>query len=191
MADELLPMPFSEDTESEVTRPGWVPADDLAVERSLRYLDHLSREDTEAKQQADVWRREIDDWESQRRGSISAKATAVVVALEAFGMARRRESGVKAFDYPSGRIETRKGRDKVTVTDEAALLAWCESEAPDAVKVVKSVLVSKLPEHTIVDGRLLVSGELIPGITAVSGDNYVSASIKLASARELPKPAKS
>lgn len=186
-----LPMPFTEDTEALVTAPGWVPADDLAVERSLRYLDHLSREFQEARDRAATWRAEIDRWEAQQTGAISTKATAVGVALEAYALARRRESGVKALDYPSGRLETRKGRDKTTVVDELALLAWCESEAPDAVKVTKSVLVSKLPEHVIVDGRLLVGGEIVPGITAVSGDNYVSASIKLASARELPKPAKS
>lgn len=47
-----------------------------------------------------------------------------------------------------GSLSVKKKGGKVIVEDHDKLLRWCEINCPDAVKVEKSVLVSKLPEGT-------------------------------------------
>lgn len=188
MASDMVPLPIDDATVDEIQSDGWEPRDDAGVERALRFLDHLAREYVEIRERAAAWRAEIDSWEAVELRPLSAGATRVNLALEAFALAQRRASGTKSFRYPSGVLETRPGRDKVVVTDEAALLAWAKVNAPAAVKVVESVLTSKLPEHVVnSEGRMVVEGgEVVPGVTVQSGANYASAVVKLASQRELP-----
>jgi hypothetical protein len=186
-ADPLVPLPLDDAEVDEVQAEGWEPRDDFGVERALRFLDHLAREYGEVRARAEAWHAEITAWERLALARVQGPAERVSVALEVFALAQRRATGSKSFSYPSGVLETRKGRDKVTVVDEAALLVWARRECPAAVKVVESVLVSKLPEHAVVDGRMVLDGgEVVPGVSVTSGDLYVSASVKLTSARELP-----
>lgn len=186
---ENEPLPVDEDQALAVIAvDGWLPRDDAEAERALRLLDRLAARYVAVKAQAAEWRSEIDVWEQAETGQLSGPATRAVLGLEGFGLAQRRATGAKTFRYPSGVIETKAGRDKVVVTDEGALIAWARTECPDAVKVVESVLVSRLPEHTVVDGRMVTtSGEVVPGVQIQSGANYASATVKLASQRELPR----
>lgn len=188
--DEILPLPVDEDAALvEVQADGWAPRDDMEVERALRLLDRLAAKFVTVRAQAAAWRAEIDVWEQAEVSKVRGPATRAVLGLEGFGMAERARTGAKSFSYPSGSIETRKGRDSITVTDEDALLAWCRANCPEAVKTTVSVLTSKLPAHTIgPDHRMVVeSGEMVPGVRISSGENYVSATVKLASQRELPR----
>lgn len=187
--DEQVSLPVDEDQAlTQIAAEGWAPRDDAEAERALRLLERLAAKYVAVKAQAAAWRSEIDVWERGEVGRVSGPATAAVLGLEGFALAVRRQGGPKTLRYPSGVIETRAGRDRIVVTDEAALLAWAKVNAPDAVKVVESVLVSKLPGE-IVDGRLVLgeTSEIVPGVQIQSGANYASATVKLASQRELPR----
>lgn len=189
MAD-LVPLPVDEDAALiEVQAEGWEPRDDAAVERALRLLDRLAAKFVAVRAQAAAWRAEIDDWEAAEVARVRGPATRATLGLEGWALMERIRTGAKSFVYPSGVIETRKGRDSITVTDEEALLAWCRVNCPEAVKTTVTVLTSKLPAHTIgPDHRMVVEGgEMVPGVRISSGENYVSATVKLASQRELPR----
>ena len=54
------------------------------------------------------------------------------------------------------------------VRDEAALLAWAETTAPELVKVKKEVNWADLKKQADVSGdNLLLDGEIIPGVTVI------------------------
>lgn len=189
MASDMEPLPVEAGTVELVTGEGWEPRNEGDVETALRILDRAAFRFGEIRARAAAWRSEIDEWERREAARFVAPATRAVLAVESWALAQRRLTGTKTFRYPSGTVETKAGRDRVTVTDEEKLLAWCRVNCPDAVKVETSILVSKLPEHTVADGRMVDArtGEVVPGVQVASGSNYASASVKLASARELPK----
>lgn len=86
--------------------------------------------------------------------------------LETWGIEQRAVTSLKTIKLPAGSISTRENPAKFVVTDSDALLEWARVNAPDAVKVVESVLKSKLniveANGTVVDAE---SGEIVPGIT--------------------------
>lgn len=186
--DEMVPLPVDESAElAEIGRPDWAPRDDAEIERALRLLDRLAARFVKVKAQASAWRSEIDSWESAEVGKIQGPATRASLGLEAFALAERNRTGTKSFVYPSGTIETRRGRDSIGVTDEDALLMWCQVNCPEAIKTTVTVLTSRLPGKAAPDGQLVTEdGDIVPGVSVRNGEHYTSATVKLASQRALP-----
>lgn len=176
----------------ESAESGWTPRNEIDVEHALRGLERLAARFAAIRSQGDVYRGEIQRWEIGETDRLRAAATPLVLGLEAWGREQRliSQGRVKSFRFPSGVIETTAARGKIEVTDEAALLAWCEANLVAAVKVEKSVLKTPLGKATVVDSenRLVsVEGEIIPGCRFVpGGETRFSVDVKLASNRELP-----
>lgn len=173
-------------------RPDWSPSGEVDVERALRGLEHLAARFAEVQANAVAWRADISEWEARQTAAISAKATVLSLALEGWALAMRRMSGnkTKSFFFPSGSIETAKARTTTLVTDEAAALAWCKENLPDAVKTEVSLLKSVIAKRCelLDDGRYTLDGEVVPGIQQqVLPDSAASAVVKLASQRALPR----
>lgn len=55
----------------------------------------------------------------------------------------------KTYTCPWGQVAFREVKAKVVVDSPGLAVAWAKHHAPDAVKVVESVLVSKLPEANV------------------------------------------
>lgn len=86
---------------------------------------------------------------------------------------RSRTATAKTFTLSHGTVSTRLSKARPIVVDEEAAIEWAERACPDAVRNVKSFLVSKLPEVAIfgagTDTPVVVdkaTGEIIPGLSA-------------------------
>jgi phage host-nuclease inhibitor protein Gam len=180
----------------EEVEEGWSPRGEADVERALRGLERLSARFQAVRGQAMEWTADIQAWEAAEVVRIRKAATPIVLGLQAWGRERRLLSHgkEKSFRFPSGTITTRSGRGKAEVTDEAALLAWCEEQgsgALSAIKVTKAVLTSVLLKldgiEVLDDGRVAHLGEVIPGLRFhVAHEANFSVSVDLASQRALP-----
>jgi hypothetical protein len=66
-----------------------------------------------------------------------------------------------------------KGRQSIRVEDEQALLDWVTNNHP--TEVVYSVNPAYVKTFKAVDGMVIdAAGELVPGMTVVAGDPYIS-----------------
>lgn len=66
------------------------------------------------------------------------------------GLLPRKPDGTfrtKTYTCPWGQVAFREVKAKVAVANPELAVRWAKENAPDAVKVVESVLVSKLPEE--------------------------------------------
>jgi phage host-nuclease inhibitor protein Gam len=173
--------------------PDWRPTNQLDVERALRRLERLAARYGEVQQQAVEWRADITEWEQRHLADLSEEATRLNMALEHWATEQRALSGGKtmSWDFPSGRISTSKARSKNIVDDEAAAIEWCAENLPAAVKVETTLLSSVVAKACeVVDGGRFVTpdGEVVPGVRKqVLPDSAVTAEVKLASQRALPK----
>lgn len=101
---------------------------------------------------------------------------------------RSRTATAKTFTLSHGTVSTRLSKARVVVVDEGAAIGWAEEACPDAVKVSKSFLVSKLGDVAVVGAGSdtppsivnVATGEVIPGLSAEP--ERVSATVKV----ELP-----
>lgn len=76
---------------------------------------------------------------------------------------------LKTYTCPFGEVKFTSRRDAVEVESEESALAWAEQHVPDAIKVEKKVLVSKLPSADwLQDGRCPTGFSIRPGTTAVT-----------------------
>ena len=74
---------------------------------------------------------------------------------------------MKKYKLVSGTLVLKK-QQSVYERDEAALLAWAETTAPELVKVKKEVSWADLKKQADVSGdKLLLDGEIIPGVTVI------------------------
>ncbi|NCB36708.1 MAG: hypothetical protein EOM58_11785, partial [Clostridia bacterium] len=74
---------------------------------------------------------------------------------------------MKKYKLVSGTLVLKR-QQPVYERDEGALLAWAETTAPELVKVKKEVSWVDLKKQADVNGdRLLLDGEIIPGVTVV------------------------
>lgn len=171
----------------------WSPGSLDDVEKALRTLERGTAEWARVQEQAVVWRAEIDAWAADQCRPLVASASYLVNVLERWAISERVRSGgkVKSWKLPSGSVSTSQGRDSVEIEDEAVLLAWCRENLPAAVKVVESVLKKPLLDGcAVADGDLIFgAGEIVPGARVVSGASKISASVTVASNRELPRGA--
>lgn len=57
----------------------------------------------------------------------------------------------KTYTCPWGQVSFRDVKPKVVVENQQLAVNWAKDNAPDAVKVVESILVSKLPEALVTE----------------------------------------
>lgn len=75
------------------------------------------------------------------------------------------------YELLSGKLVMKK-QQPLYERDETALLNWAETTVPELVKVNKEVSWSDLKKQADVSGdRLLLDGEIIPGVTVVERDD--------------------
>lgn len=68
--------------------------------------------------------------------------------------------GRKSVALPAGAVGFRCGRSRLIVADESALLAWCRTNLPQAVKTVQSVAKSTVAEYVKSTGECPSGTEL-------------------------------
>lgn len=179
----LLSVVLAEPTDAELHEPAgseveavrrWAPTDLGSADwagrkwaRANRELDEIARL---AAEQVDAIKR----WEAGERRRLDRELSFWGEALARYGEGRREAEGVATVKLPSVRISTRKVAARLEVTDEAAALEWAEAEAPDAIKVERHLLKSKLPAWSVgedADGRTVAvteGGEIVPGVEPVA-----------------------
>lgn len=98
--------------------------------------------------------------------------------LAEWGIAQRDVIDMKTIKLPTGSIATRENKPRVVVDNADVLLEWARTNAPDAIKIVESVLISKLPTAIANDGTVVdpESGEIIPGVGVDPGG--ITATVK-------------
>lgn len=180
----------------EEVEDGWSPRGEVEIEHALRGLERAAVRFQKINDQADIWAADIEAWRRTELGKLRGPATRIALGLQAWAREKRiiSKGRDKSFVFPSGTISTRAGRGKAEVTDEAALLKWCEENTPQAVKVTKTVLTSVLLKvegvEIVGDGliqRLVAVGEIIPGIQYLAaGESRITSEVALASQRALP-----
>ena len=78
---------------------------------------------------------------------------------------------MKKYKLVSGTLVLKK-QQSVYERDEAKLLIWAETTAPELVKVKKEVSWADLKKQADVSGdKLLLDGEIIPGVTVVERED--------------------
>jgi phage host-nuclease inhibitor protein Gam len=113
-----------------------------AVEAECRRLrEWAERENARERESADFLAAKLEPW---ARGELDGQ--------------RRRSIGL-----PDGTVGFRSTPGRVEVTDEAAALAYCEANLPEAVKVKKSISKSEIAEKFKKTGELPVGCEWAAG----------------------------
>lgn len=155
-----------------------------AAEWAMRKLRAVERERTEAREQAAVWKAEVDVWLEAELARSASTAAFFTAHLERYAVQCRIETGRATLTLPSGKVSTTQQKAKVVVEDEAVVIAWAKTVFdPDEhngygadaaaaaalasiVKVKESVLLTGLREHVSVSGDAAVCGEWkVPGCT--------------------------
>jgi hypothetical protein len=170
-------------TAPEIAR-GYRLADLGGAEWAMRKMREAHEHVAEVEAQAAQWAREVTWWAERESRAAVATATYMAGLLEDYHR-RRREEDPKAATtrLPSGVIESTAHKAAVEVTDEEALLAWCQANAPTAVVTVPESykvpaaavkVLGTIVEDHVQDGEdgpvatvrsfVTAGGERIPGV---------------------------
>lgn len=139
------------------------------------------------RSKAAEWRDRIATWERDALRPFEASATWLDERLRFFALAERAaspldkkgEPTVKRIATPLGYVQTRKGGTAIAIIDEDALVAWCKTNLPEAVKTIEKPLLPQLGAATHVTrddgavyGKLVhnETGEIVPGCVVEISD---------------------
>jgi hypothetical protein len=81
--------------------------------------------------------------------------------------------GRKTYTSPYGEVPFRTTKDRLVVDDHALAVVWAKRMAPDSVKTVETVLVSKIPAN-VADGILGMEQFVPPGMHIEPGGEKAS-----------------
>lgn len=157
------------------------PKDAQRANYLLRRLLRLSENAEQVKATADAEVNRIREWQTDRTAVIAREQAWLERALEGFMREAVRTGSAKTMHLPNGTLALRAPSARTVIDDELALLEWASTNAPEAVKVVRSVLKTPLvaatasqlklgqearPDGVEVDLFTLVTeaGELVPGV---------------------------
>lgn len=170
--DELMALAVA-DPQDEGYQPWQIDTVRMA-EWAMRKVSQAEAEIFDAKQHAEYWHHEIDEWLIKATSRAQTTSRFLGHHLEEFALAVRITSDhkLKTVELPAGVVNTRADKAKVVVVDETKLIEWCEVNLNAAVKIDKSILVSELRKHVEIasDGMSdpvvvdPVTGELVPGV---------------------------
>lgn len=93
-----------------------------------------------------------------------------------------KELGASTFKTPLGVVSVATPKPKITVVNDAGMLAWAEDNFPDEVEVVRRVRPRSIPAllgNLLVDGADVVTsdGEVVTWATVTVGSRYASATL--------------
>lgn len=146
----------------------------VLLRRMTRLADNGDR--VGSTSQAEIDR--ITTWRDEQLAAIERERAYLDRCLEGFMRQHHAATRETSMSLPNGKLSLRKGGTKTIVDDEAALIEWATTNAPDAIK--RTPLTSKLPESDMpvgdtvpnadgirVDRAPMVTkadGEIIPGV---------------------------
>ena len=81
--------------------------------------------------------------------------------------------GKKTYTSPYGEVTFRNTKDRLVIDDQAMVVSWAKKNAPEALKVEESVLVSKIPDR-IANEFLKFEKFMPPGMHIEAGQEKVS-----------------
>ena len=111
--------------------------------------------------------KELDERTERRTGNLKAMLMDYMQTVKPTKQAKTQTQ----YELLSGKLVWKK-QQPMYERDEAALLAWAETTAPELVKVKKEVSWADLKKQADVSGdKLLLDGEIIPGVTVVERED--------------------
>ena len=111
--------------------------------------------------------KELDERTERRTGNLKAMLMDYMQTVKPTKQAKTQTQ----YELLSGKLVWKK-QQPLYERDEAALLAWAETTAPELVKVKKEVSWADLKKQADVSGdKLLLDGEIIPGVTVVERED--------------------
>ncbi len=171
---ELDDMPdLPEPGEDGVTPPQFIPSDQIAND-TLRHLGYWYAERERVQLQASRERARIDELERRQLASIERRIAWHEGGLRAFLDA----TGKRAWRGLQGSLSWRAGRERVEVQDEAAFLAWADTQDEDAQEqLVKTTTApSKSGIAAWIKGE--GAGEVPAGIELMRGEDTLSIKVE-------------
>jgi hypothetical protein len=161
----------------------WLVTDDASAEWALSKMCEANEALEGVGRQHEEWAAplraklaKVDEWAATARRAPEATLAHMAALCERYALARREATGKAGVTLPSGRLATLQGRQTLAVWDEAAAVDQLAELAAEAVKVKRSLLVSKLEwvpgwawEATTERGDVL-TGLTWPGEAPVQGD---------------------
>ena len=111
--------------------------------------------------------KELDERTERRTGNLKALLMDYMQTVKPTKQTKTQTQ----YELLSGKLVWKK-QQSLYERDEAALLAWAETTAPELVKVKKEVSWADLKKQADVSGdKLLLDGEIIPGVTVVERED--------------------
>ena len=111
--------------------------------------------------------KELDERAERRTGNLKALLMDYMQTVKPTKQTKTQTQ----YELLSGKLVWKK-QQPLYERDEAALLAWAETTAPELVKVKKEVSWADLKKQADVSGdKLLLDGEIIPGVTVVERED--------------------
>ena len=111
--------------------------------------------------------KELDERTERRTGNLKAMLMDYMQTVKPTKQTKTQTQ----YELLSGKLVWKK-QQPLYERDEAALLTWAETTAPELVKVKKEVSWADLKKQAGVSGdKLLLDGEIIPGVTVVERED--------------------
>ncbi len=121
-------------------------------------MAHVARAESalsDLQAQAIDWYGRIDAWLAHEAAPHRATVAFFEAHLERYALELREvDPKARTLVLPTGKVSTRSTSPKVTVTDEAAVIAWADDFAPEAVARDPKVKLTELRRHVIVKEML-------------------------------------
>ena len=148
------------------SREHWKPENDDQANWCLEKISEAKAEIMDARAFYEAKKRQLDQWLENTIAPYNRDCEHFEALLA--GYAEEALAGKKKWtiSLPGGKLGFRKVPAKID-RDEAALLSFAESGAPEFIKVKKSVDWAGLKKSCRVDGGHMVTadGEIVPGVT--------------------------
>ena len=111
--------------------------------------------------------KELDERTERRTGNLKAMLMDYMQTVKPTKQTKTQTQ----YELLSGKLVWKK-QQPLYERDEADLLAWAETTAPELVKTVKALSWADLKKQADVSGdKLLLDGEIIPGVTVVERED--------------------
>ena len=126
-------------------KPRFTVTDESSANWVLRKLAECDAEESAIKQMADEEIERIKKRAEKLLSPIQRKRqffeAVFTPQLEEFAKSRVTDTK-RSVNLLHGKVGFRRGQEKLVIDDEEKAIIWAESECPDAVKVVKSLLLT-------------------------------------------------
>lgn len=135
----------------------WAPQTLGAAEWAMVRLARAAADYDEIEVEASASIKRIVAWKRDAQRHAAREVDFFSAGLERYGRARREQTGAATTKLPSGEIKTQWVDDRIIVDDPDALVLWLDgNEYEDAIKTVRTPLVSKLAGYGVRIGKQVV-----------------------------------